>query len=117
MLAVIAVAGAVAAAGCASGDDHFRLAKTRSCLESRGYTTSIQNNWIFKPTNGSLVVTFGRQYVALNFGEDELEADTIRDGALRANEHWPIGATANVAYVWSVGAKTRVSGVLDCLRS
>jgi hypothetical protein len=112
----IAVASLLVAAGCGS-DEHFRLRATRSSLDQRGYTAAIENNWIFKPSDGSLVVQFGRRYVALNFGRDEREARSVRDAALQANARWPIAVRANGAYVWSVGTKDRVAAVVDCLRS
>jgi hypothetical protein len=105
------------AAGCGDGQ-HFRLVATRSCLAARGYETSSAKNWIFNPTEGTLDVLFGRRYVSLNFGKDATEARLIRDSALQAGgSQWPVGARANVAYVWSAGAKLHVDRVLDCLRS
>jgi hypothetical protein len=114
-LLVIALETLVVMTGCGSGM-HFRLGPTRSCLDQRGYETSVEDNWIFKPTDGSLVVEFGRRYVALNFGKDEREAPSIRDAALQANARWPIAVRGNVAYVWSVGTKGRVKEAVDCLR-
>ena len=115
-VSVIAIVLLTVSSGCGSGE-HFRLEATRSCLHHRGYKTSIQNNWIFKPSEGSLAVEFGRRYVALNFGKDDSEARRIRAAALHVDAHWPIAARANVAYVWSVGARGRVGAVVDCLRS
>jgi hypothetical protein len=107
---------AAACAGCGGSHDHFRLASTRACLDARGFKTATQDNWLFKPTQGSLVVAFGRQYVSLNFGENDREARNIRNAWRRAS-HWPIDARANVAYVWSRRAKGRVARVLACLRT
>lgn len=105
------------AAGCGGEAHHFTLMSTRACLEARRLTTQLEDNWLFKPTEGALVVIFGRQYVSLNFGEDETEAQSIRDAARSAGgARWPVGSRANVAYVWSAQAKSRVSDVLTCLR-
>jgi hypothetical protein len=107
----------VITAGCGDGR-HFRLAATRSCLNARGYETSTEHNWLFKPTEGTLDVSFGRRYVALNFGKDAREARRIRDSVLKVyGSQWPIAARGNVAYVWSAGAKAHVHGVLGGLRS
>ena len=114
-LSLPAVATLVVLTGCGSGT-HFRLGATRSCLNQRGFKTSVEDNWIFKPTNGALVVEFGRRYVALNFGKDEREARNIRDAALEVNSRWPIAVRGSVAYVWSVGTKGRVKEVVGCLR-
>lgn len=44
------------------------LAPTRACFDARGYDTEVEDDWLMKPSEGSLVVSFGRQYVVLKFG-------------------------------------------------
>ena len=104
-------------AGCGGYQERFTLAPTRACLDSRGFDTEIEDDWLMKPSEGSLVVSFGRHYVALKFGKDEAEARAIHDAARSAGgQGWPIARRANVAYVWTAAGKRRLPDVLDCLR-
>lgn len=117
-VAVPFISIAIAMAGaCGGGQNHFNLAPTRACLDSRGFDTEIEDDWLMKPSEGSLVVSFGRDYVALKFGKDESEARGIYDAARSSGgEGWPIARRANVAYVWTTAGERRVSDVLRCLR-
>jgi hypothetical protein len=112
LLSLLVVAG-----GC--GDQqHYILAATRSCLDERGYQTTIQDNWVFEPSEGSLVVEFSRQWIVLNFAKDGSEARTIRDSAVAADEalRSELLVRGNVVYGWSSGAKPSLKDVLGCLR-
>jgi len=76
----------------------------------------IEDNWLIRPSEGSLVVLFGRRYVALEFGKTSTEARRIRDGLRSVSGRWPVESGANVAYFWSARMKRRVRPVLACLR-
>ena len=105
------------AAGC--GDDQrYTLQPTRSCLDERGYKTRIQDNWLFEPSGGSLVVALNGQWVVLDFAQDSDDARSIRDSAVAADEAMKseLLVRENVVYGWSSGAKSRVEDVLRCLR-
>jgi hypothetical protein len=110
------IAAAMLAAGCGSPRVHYRLSATRACLEQRGFRTELENNWLLKPSEGSLLVIFGRGTVVLEFGSEAREADRMRDAAFEVQRNWPIAARSNVAYVWDRKSMRHVAAVLDCLR-
>jgi len=113
----LSIAAAITAAGCGNASRHYQLAPTRTCLNERGFRTQVENNWVVKPSQGSLLVTFGRGIVGLEFGSSGREANGIRYAMLRAGgKKWPVDARRNIAYVWDRKSKPHVAAVLDCLR-
>ena len=116
VVALLLVVTTATTADCGGDQEHFRLAPTRACLDARGFDTEIESDWLMKPSEGSLVVPFGRDYVALKFGRDGSEARGIYDAARAAGgAGWPIAQRANVAYVWTAAGKRRLPEILDCL--
>jgi hypothetical protein len=115
----LGITAALFVAGCGTGEQHFRLKPTRDCLKAHGFRTVTANNRILKPSEGSVGAAFGGgQYVELEFGKDAREALSIRNSLRNVGgKNWPVGARANVAYVWSAHAQDRVKGVLGCLRN
>jgi len=117
VVALLLVVTTATTAGCGGDQEHFRLAPTRACLDARGFDTEIEDDWLMRPSEGSLVVPFGRHDVALKFGSDESEARGIYDAARSAGgTGWPIARRANVAYVWTAAAERRLPAILGCLR-
>src|ERR1051325_11173614 len=58
--AAISIATATIAVSCGGAAEHYRLSPTRACLVQRGFTTEVDNNWVLKPSQGSLLVIFGK---------------------------------------------------------